>query len=126
MMFNRPMEYRDNEPEAQTRLDQLFRAYREALPDPDASVNFMPALWAKIEERERSSNWFGRVAKGLVTAAVAAYLIIAMVSSSSTPTNAYYNGAYNNGTFVDAMVADHMSSLEPLHLDRISHLEMGR
>ena len=120
-MFKRPMEYRNDENGAEARLDQLFRKYRDTMPDPEAGVNYMPGIWARIEERERSSNWFGRVAKGLVTAAVAAYLILAMVNASSPKSSAYYSG-----TFVDALVADHMSSLEPLHLDRISQLEMER
>jgi len=121
MMFNRPMKYRDDENGAEARLDQLLRAYRDAVPDPEAGSGFMPGIWARIEERERSSNWFGHVAQGLVTAAVAAYLILAMVSSATPKPISQYNG-----TFVDALVTEHMSSLEPLHLDRISQLEMER
>jgi hypothetical protein len=132
MMFNRPMDYREDQTEADIQLDQLFRAYRVAAPDPEAGANYMPALWARIEmkreERERSLNWFGHWAKGLVTAALATYLLVNMVSSPSpkAKANAYYNGVYSNGTFVDALVADHMGTLEPFHLDRVSHLEMGR
>ncbi len=33
-------------------LDHLFERYRAALPDPEASVNFMPELWRKIEARQ--------------------------------------------------------------------------
>jgi hypothetical protein len=121
MMFEKPMEQSKDENGADARLEQLFRAYREAMPDPEAGANFMPGIWARIEERERSSNWFGRVAKGLVTAAVAAYLILAMISPSAPKQTSYYSG-----TFVEALVADHMSSLDSLHLDRISQLEMER
>src|ERR1700734_3252304 len=35
-----------------TQLDQLFERYRTAVPDPEASVNFMPELWRKIEARQ--------------------------------------------------------------------------
>ena len=35
------------------RLDALFRAYRQACPDPEPSADFMPRLWLKIEARER-------------------------------------------------------------------------
>ncbi len=102
------------------QLEQLFQAYRAALPDPEPSVNFMPEMWAKIEERRMSadwlsSSWFARLAKGLVTAAVAAYLIVAMMTTSAGNSASYFNG-----TFVEALVADHVSSLEPLHLDRIA------
>jgi hypothetical protein len=34
-------------------------------------VNFVADLWAGIQAREASGNWFGRVAKALVTAALA-------------------------------------------------------
>ena len=33
-------------------LDHLFARYRTAVPDPEASVNFMPELWRKIEARQ--------------------------------------------------------------------------
>jgi hypothetical protein len=125
-MFNRPLEYKDNENGAEARLDQLFRAYGEALPDPEPSVKFMPGIWARIEERERSQNWLPAFAKGLVTAAIAAYLLVAMASSPSRRTAAYHNAAYRNGNYVDALVADHFGSLEPLHLDRMANLEPGR
>ena len=131
MMFNKQMDYRENEngaeARAQSRLDQLFQAYRQSVPDPEPSVNFMPAMWAKIEQRERSDNWVGQFAKALVTAAVAAYLITAIASQSpASKKNSYYNVAYRNGDYVDALVADHFSTLEPLHLDRMSHLEGKR
>jgi hypothetical protein len=116
-MFNRPMEQgNSNEPES--RLDEMFRAYRVACPDPDASANFMPNMWARIEAREVSRNWFGRVAKALVTAALAASVILGMMNSSRNQSTAFFNA-----TFVEALRADHASTLEPLQLDRISELE---
>lgn len=75
----------------------------------------MPNIWARIEAREVSTNWFGRVAKTLVTAALAASMILGMMISSTNQSSAFFNA-----TFVDALRADHASSLEPLHLDRIS------
>jgi hypothetical protein len=104
--------------DAEARLDELFRAYRATWPDPDASANFLPNMWARIEAREVSGNWFGRVAKTLVTAALAATVILGMIISSMNQSSAFFNA-----TFVDALRADHASSLEPLHLDRISQLE---
>jgi hypothetical protein len=114
MMSNNPMEQGNS---GQTRLDELFRAYRQACPDPEASVNFMPGMWAKIEARENSTNWFGRVAKALVTAALAASVILGLMSSASHPS------AFFNATFVDAVRADQVAALEPLHIERISALE---
>ena len=53
------------------KLDALFRAYKDACPAPDAGVNFMPNLWARIESRQRFTFSFRRMANALVTAAVA-------------------------------------------------------
>jgi hypothetical protein len=100
------------------RLNEMFRTYRAACPDTDASPNFMPNMWAKIEARENSTTWFGSVAKALVTAALAASVILGMMISSTKQSSSFFDA-----TFVDALSADHASSLEPLHLDRISYLE---
>jgi hypothetical protein len=115
MIFNKPMEQENSN---ELRLDKMFRAYVSACPIPEASANFMPALWARIEAREVSTNWFGRVAKTLVTAALAASVILGLMISSRNQSNAFFDA-----TFVDALRADHASTLEPLHLDRISQLE---
>jgi hypothetical protein len=98
-------------------IDELFRAYRDACPEPEPGPDFMPAMWARIEARETSANWFGRFAKGLVTAAVATSVILGMALSSLNRSNAFFDA-----TFVDALRADQMATLEPLHIDRISEL----
>jgi hypothetical protein len=117
MIFNRSME-QGNSKDRESRLDELFLAYKDACPTPDASTNFMPEIWARIEAREVSTNWFGRCAKALVTAALAASVILGMMVSSTNQSSAFFNA-----TFVDALRADHASTLEPLHLDRISYME---
>jgi len=101
-----------------SQLDALFRTYRAACPDPDGSVNFMPQIWARIEAREVSTNWFGRFAKALVTAALAASVILGLMTSTSNQSSSYFDA-----TFVEALRADHASTLEPLHIDRISYME---
>ncbi len=107
-----------NPAEGDHRLDELFLAYRQACPDIDGSAGFMPGIWARIEAREVSTNWFGRVAKALVTAAVAASVILGMMMSSTNRSSDFFNA-----TFVDALQADHVATLEPLHIERISALE---
>ena len=82
----------------------------------------MPALWARIEAREVSTNWFGRFAKGLVTAALAASVILGLMVSSKSPSR-NTSSAFFNSSFVDAWQADQVSTLEPLDIDRISYLE---
>lgn len=118
MRFYRVMESEDSSFK-EIRLDELFVSYREACEAPEASVAFMPQIWARIEAREASRNWFGSMAKALVTAAVAASVILGLLVSSMSQSTAFYNG-----TFVEALVKEHTASLEPLHLDRLSELEM--
>lgn len=62
------MSMRGNDDE---RLDALFGAYRDAWPEPEASPNFMPNLWARIESRQTFLFSFRRMANAFVTAAVA-------------------------------------------------------
>ena len=56
-----------NEP----KLDELFAAYRDALPDRDPSAGFMPELWRRIDQRRKPSLSFGRFARVFVTASLA-------------------------------------------------------
>jgi hypothetical protein len=107
-----------NPGKAEARLDDLFRAYREAYPVPEGSATFMPDMWERIEAREVSRSWFSRVAKTLVIAALAVSVVFGTMISSTNQSNAFFNA-----TFVEALRADHTSNLEPLHLDRISQLD---
>jgi hypothetical protein len=105
-------------------LDELFRAYREACPDIDPSVNFMPNLWAAIETRQVSTNWFGRMAKALVMAGLAASVILGLLVSSANSGSTSPTQSYDlNATFVQALTEERASTLEPLQMDRISELE---
>src|SRR6059058_3653687 len=89
------------ENEGNKRLNALFRAYGEACVAPEPSANFMPKLWQRIESRQTFSFFFGRVARGFVTAAVAATL--AMAVFLTVPRSA---GSYA-GTYVEVLAASH-------------------
>src|SRR5262245_29520011 len=112
-------DFRDpgRESEQEARLNELFLAYRDAAVVPEPSATFMPALWARVEARERSGNVLGRMAKALVTAALAASVVLGLlvsVEESNQPLNS---------TYIEAVAADHVATLEPFHLERISELE---
>ena len=63
-------EYREQE------LDRLFAAYRDALPDPQPSSDFLASIWRRIEESRPSiwtsvlQYWAPRVAVAGILAAV--------------------------------------------------------
>jgi hypothetical protein len=105
-----PMRGNDEE-----RLDALFRAYRDACPNPEASANFMPNLWAKIESRQRFTFSFRRMANALVTAAVA--LSIALSVYMSLPrSNQNYPQSYIEA-LAEANTLDTPDVIGPVSLD---------
>ena len=85
------------------RLNALFRAYGKACIAPEPSANFMPQLWQRIESHQTFSFFFGRVARGFVTAAVAA--TVAMAVYLTIP---HASGPYTT-TYVEVLAASHNS-----------------
>ena len=79
------------------KLDALFRAYQEACPIPEASTNFMPDLWQRIEARQGFMFSFRRLANALVPAAVA--LSIALGVYAYTPRHS----SYTPQTYIEAL-----------------------
>ncbi|HUJ20247.1 MAG TPA: hypothetical protein VLX58_01940 [Bryobacteraceae bacterium] len=83
------MDHRDYDAEnGEAQLDALFHAYRQACPDPEPGAGFMPRLWQRIEARERVSFVFGRLARHVVTAALALSMLMAfavIVRSRTAP-----------------------------------------
>src|SRR2546427_411204 len=80
------------------KLDALFQAYREACEDPEASANFMPNLWTRIESRQRFTFSFRRMANALTTAAVA--LSIALGIYMAIPRA---NAGFDSQSYVEAL-----------------------
>ncbi len=99
----------------ETRLDALFAAYRDACPDPEPSANFMPLLWQKIETREQTSTIFGRLARNLVTAALALSSILALAVSLS------YSPALPSESYVEVLAEDQaresLDYFEPVQIE---------
>lgn len=82
-------------------LDALFRSYREVCPDREPSANFMPELWRRIEERQRSVFFMGRWARAFVTAA--AVLSMAMAAYLYIPSN--HNSLFSAESYVEALAS---------------------
>ncbi len=57
-------------------LDHLFAGYRMAMQDPEASVNFMPELWRKIEARQFFLARVKKLTQVFVAAAAAICLLL--------------------------------------------------
>jgi hypothetical protein len=92
-----------NSDEREAQLNQLFAAYRAAVPDPDASAAFMPGLWQKIEAR-RTSNVvvFRRLAQICVGATLALTVVMGAFVIPHLEKLPVYSASY-----VDALEADH-------------------
>lgn len=66
------------------QLDRAFAAYRSAVSAPDGSANFSADVWAAIEAR-RTSRLFGLVAKLVTSGALAASLLLGVLSMTPQP-----------------------------------------
>jgi ABC-type nitrate/sulfonate/bicarbonate transport system permease component len=104
------------------KLDSLFRAYARACPAPEASPNFMPNLWQRIESRQKFTFSFRRMANAFATAAVA--LSIALGVYMSIPRNT--SNLYAQ-TYIEALAdADPLDTPEIVAPVRVDLTEPGR
>lgn len=82
----------------ENQLDALFAAYREACPEPEASADFMPRLWARIEGRTQTRTQVAfawrRWAQAFISLAAAACLLIAVVQVLPSSSTAYFHSTY--------------------------------
>ena len=62
-----------------SELDTLFAEYKSAVPDRDASPNFMPQLWRKIEARQNMLFRMKRLTQFFVAAAAAICILLATI-----------------------------------------------
>ena len=84
------------------KLDSLFAAYREAVQDPDASADFMPKLWSRIDAKRNFVYRLKRMSQVAVAAALAACLlggVLITPLSQHSPQIA--------GTYVDVLAEAH-------------------
>ena len=99
------------------QLDALFRAYRAACPVPEASANFMPELWRKIESRQRVTFSFSRMASAIVTAALALTLALGMYMYIPHA-NPYIAQSYVEA-LAEANPLDTPDFADSVHIDRV-------
>jgi hypothetical protein len=82
-------------------LDALFTSYRNAVVVPDASPDFMPGLWRRIDQRRTVTYSFRRLASGFVTAAAA--LCLAMTLAMWAPSQIWSSSQLSAGTYVEIL-----------------------
>jgi hypothetical protein len=78
----------------EAELDRLFAAYREACPDPEPSLDFMPRLWERIEAQRSWKREWRRLTEVLVGAAVALSLMLGIVLARREPPVSFYTNTY--------------------------------
>jgi hypothetical protein len=66
-------------PNHDSQLDELFVAYRAACPEVEASKNFMPGIWARIEARRKAETIFYRWVNSFAGAAAAVVLVLGLM-----------------------------------------------
>lgn len=89
--------------ELPAEIRAAFASYREAVPDPEASAQFMPQLWSRIDSRRSLTFSFGRLTKGFVSVALASCLGMSLLFLAPVTQISPIYGA----TYLDALAADH-------------------
>lgn len=88
------------------RLDQelnsLFAAYRESIPDPEASPEFMPKLWRRIEAKRSFVFRLKRISQLAVATALAACVLSGILVAPLTSRDTQLSG-----TYVDMLADEH-------------------
>jgi hypothetical protein len=75
-------------------LNGLFASYQAAVPDPEASANFMPELWRKIEARHSVILRFKKLTQVFLAAAAALSIVFVTLLSVPAFTRSDTSGSY--------------------------------
>ena len=97
-------------------LDALFGAFRAACGTPDASANFMPELWARIESRQTFTFSFRRMANAFATAAVALSLAVGLYMAVPGTSQNFSNQSYIEA-LAEASTPDAQDFVNPITLE---------
>jgi hypothetical protein len=76
------------------KLDALFRAYRQACPDPEPGADFMPKLWGRIEARQGIPLAVLRLGRVFVSASAALCLAMVLLLLSPLSQNSSVSMTY--------------------------------
>src|SRR5690348_13143846 len=102
------------------RLDQelnsLFAAYHDAVPDPEASPNFMPRLWGKIEAKRSFVYRLKRMSQLAVATALAVCVLSGILISPLTRRDTQPAGTYVE-MLAEAHADETLAATGGVHLD---------
>jgi hypothetical protein len=79
-------------------LNSIFASYKAAVPDPEASANFMPELWRRIEGRRNLAIRFKKLTQLFMAAAAA--MSILFITMLSVPA---FSGSDDDGSYVEVL-----------------------
>jgi len=76
------------------QLNSLFAAYRGAIPEPEASSDFMPRLWGKIEAKRSFVYRLKKMSQLAVATALAVCLLSSILINPFTQRDPQLAGTY--------------------------------
>jgi hypothetical protein len=95
-------------------LSRLFQAYRDAVPDPDASADFTPGLWKRIDARRSSFILLRRFTQAFVTLAALVTILFGVILIPHLQSS-----SVDSTTYVDVLAA------APTSTDQMLYSESG-
>jgi hypothetical protein len=75
-------------------LNGLFASYKAAVPDPEASANFMPELWRRIEGRQSILLRIKKLTQVFLAAAAAISIVFVTILSVPAFSRSDPSGSY--------------------------------
>lgn len=75
--------------QSEQELDLLLTAYKDAVDVPEASTEFLPNLWAKIEARRAAAPALWRWATASFVTASLALALVFTITSDGQPLGSY-------------------------------------
>lgn len=90
----------------EAKLDRLLAAYRDACPVPEASPNFMPQLWERIDASQSWTRQVWKWANSLTVAAALASLFFVMLQMMP-----HTAGVFASATYLETLADQHDSDV---------------
>lgn len=102
----------------QDELGGLFRAYREACPDPEPDPNFMARLWQRIDAQQSFARDLRWLTEGLVTAAALLSLLMGIFLVRRESPVSFYSSTYMEVLADQEREGESVAEMIPVALDR--------